>query len=68
MMGKPNGLRVHWAMDSSMVEEEDGRAVHSSPYLHEYHCPGGSTSVGPSMSKQEICEDKSLEGTPSRRV
>ncbi|KAI2502150.1 hypothetical protein MHU86_12286 [Fragilaria crotonensis] len=51
-------------MDSSMVEEEDGRAVHPSPYLHEYHCPGGSTSVGPSMSKQEICEDKSLEALP----
>ena len=64
-MGMPNGPRVCWAMDYSMVAEEAGSAVHPSP---PSHCPGGSTSVGPSMSKQETCEDKSLEGTPSRRV
>jgi hypothetical protein len=67
-MGMPNELHVHWAMDSSVVAEEDGRAAHPSPHIHECCCPGGSTSVGPSMSKQEICEDKSLEGTPSCRV
>ena len=69
MMGMPNGLRVHWAMDPSMVAEEDGSAVLLSLPSHEYHCPGGSTSVGSSMSKQARCEgNKSMEGTPCRRV
>jgi hypothetical protein len=64
-MGMPNGLCVCWAMDSSRVAEEVSIAVCPSP---PSHCPGGSTSVGPSMSKQESCEDKSLEGTPSCSV
>jgi hypothetical protein len=51
-----------------MVAEEDGSAVHPFPPSHECHCPVGSTSVGPSMYKQEVCEVKSLEGAPSRRV
>jgi hypothetical protein len=55
-------------MDSQMVAEDDGRAVHPSLSSHEYHCPGGSTSVGSSMSKQEISKDNSVEGTPSCRV
>jgi hypothetical protein len=68
MMGMPNGLCVCWAMDSSMVAEEDGSTLHPSPPSHECHCPVGSTSVGPSMSKQEVCEGKSLEGAPSHCV
>ena len=68
MMGMPNGLRVCWAMDSSMVAEEDGSALLPSPPSHECHCPVGSTSVGPSLPKQEVCEGMSLEGAPSRRV
>ena len=36
---------------------------------HECHYPGGSTSMGPSMSTQEeLCGDMSVEGAPSRRV
>ena len=51
-----------------MVAEEDGNAMHLFPPSRECHCPVGSTSMGPSLPKQEVCEGMSLEGAPSRRV
>ena len=63
MMGMPNGLRVCWALDSSMVAEEDGSAVHPSPPSTECHCPE-DPSVGYFHFKP-VLEGQGMEGTPS---
>jgi len=62
-MGMPNGLRVHWAMDSQLVAGKADCSFQLPLPSHECHCPE-DPSVGYFHFKP-VLEGQGMEGTPS---
>jgi len=68
MMGTPNGLRVHWALDFQVVAEMVRRRVLPlQPWLGG-HCPINSGVGYQSNFQQGLKKGEKLEGAPSHSV